>query len=141
MLGDMELRIQPEKGKERVVDATPEAIESALREMGELLFIVCSDEENERYMQDDGSQLEYGEYPEGGVKLYRASAGSVRLHGARPAFLSFLAGTDEWRELYQWEDVTGELPTVWGQRLRRAAVVAVLLVVLGFVLWRVGFFS
>ena len=33
--------------------------------------------------------------------------------GSRPAFHSFLAGTDEWRGLYQWEDVSAEVPTVW----------------------------
>jgi hypothetical protein len=140
MLGNVELQIQPEKGKARVVEATPEAIDAALREMDTLQFIICSDNEHERYMQDNGKQLEYGEYPEGGVKLYRASTGSVRLHGSRPAFHSFLAGTDEWRELYQWEDVTGELPTVRGVWARRVAVVAVLLAVVGFFLWKLGLF-
>jgi len=130
MLGNMELQIQPENGKARIVGATPEAIESALREMDTLRFIICSDDSG-RYMQDNGKVLEYGENVEGqDTKLYRASTGSVRLHGARPAFLSFLEGTDEWRDLYPWQDVSGELPTVWGQRLRIAAVVAVILAVL-----------
>jgi len=93
MLQAVELQIQPEVGKARIVEATPEAIESALREMDTLQFIICTDDSG-RYMQDNGTDLEYGEYLEGRVQLCRASTGTVRLHGSRPAFLSFLEGTD-----------------------------------------------
>jgi hypothetical protein len=131
MLRVVRLEIQPESGKTRIVDATPEAIESALREMDTLQFIICRDDGG-RYMQDDGKVLEYGEYIEvQSPRLSRASTGTVRLHGSRPAFLSFLQGTDEWRELYEWKDVSHELPTVWEQRLRWVPAVAFIL----FVLW------
>lgn len=130
MLRVVELEIQPERGKTRIVDATPETIESALREMDTLQFIICSDDGG-RYMQDNGKVLEYGENIEGKFQLCRASTGTVRLHGSRPAFLSFLEGTDEWRELYEWKDVSGEVPTVWEQRLRHLPIVAFIL----FVLW------
>ena len=140
MLQAVELQIQPEVGKARIVDATPEAIESALREMDTLQFIICSDDGG-RYMQDNGKVLEYGENLEGkNTKLYRASTGGLRLHGSRPAFLSFLEGTDEWRELYRWDDVSDEVPTIWGTRLRMAAVVALLLGALWFVLAGIGLF-
>lgn len=140
MLRAVELRIQPETGKARIVDATPEAIESALREMGALQFIICSDDRG-RFMQDNGKELEYGENLEGkDTRLLRASTGTVRLHGSRPAFLSFVEGTDEWRELYRWKDVSDEVPTVWGQRRRIAAIVAILLGVLWVLwfLWKLG---
>jgi len=136
----VELRIQPEVGQARIADATPEAIESALHEMDALQFIICTDDSG-RFMQDNGEVLEYGENLEGqDARLYRASTGSVRLHGSRPAFLSFLEGTDEWRDLYPWEDVSGELPTVWGTRLRIAKVVAAILGVLWlfWFLWMCG---
>jgi len=139
MLRIVELRIQPETGKTRIVEATPEAIESALGEMDTLQFIICSDDGG-RYMQDNGKVLEYGENLEGKFQLCRASTGTVRLHGSRPAFLSFLEGTDEWRELYRWKDVSDEVPTVWGQRLRIAKIVAILLGALWFFLWKLGVF-
>jgi len=139
MLRIVELRIQPETGKTRIVEATPEAIESALGEMDTLQFIICSDDGG-RYMQDNGKVLEYGENLEGKFQLCRASTGTVRLHGSRPAFLSFLEGTDEWRELYRWKDVSDEVPTAWGQRLRIAKIVAILLGALWFFLWKLGVF-
>jgi len=139
MLRVVELQIQPETGKARIVDATPEAIESALREMDTLQFIICSDDGG-RYMQDNGKVLEYGENLEGKFQLCRASTGTVRLHGSRPAFLSFLEGTDEWRDLYRWKDVSDEVPTVWGQRLRTAATVALILGALWFFLSKLGVF-
>jgi len=140
MLQAVELRIQPEVGKARIMDATPEAIESALNEMDALQFIICT-EDSGRFMQDNGKALEYGENLEGrNTKLYRASTGSLRLHGSRPAFLSFLEGTDEWRERYRWDDVSDEVPTIWGTRLRMAAVVALLLGALWFVLAGIGLF-
>jgi hypothetical protein len=139
MLRVVRLEIQPETGKARIVDATPEAIESALREMDTLQFIICSDDGG-RFMQDSGKALEYGENLEGKVQLCRASTGTVRLHGSRPAFLSFLEGTDEWRGLYEWKDVSHEVPTAWGTRLRTALAVALVLGALLFFLKKLGLF-
>ena len=139
MLRAVELRIQPDTGDERIVKATPETIETALREMDALQFIVCSDDGG-RYMQDNGKVLEYGECLEGEDRLYRASTGSVRLHGSLPAFLSFLEGTDEWRELYRWDDVSGEIVSGWTEWLRTAAFVALMLGALVFILKGIGIF-
>lgn len=126
MLGNVELRIQPAKGKERIVEATPEAVESALFELGKIEFIVVSDDHG-RFMQDNGTVLEHGENVEGYLTLLRASPGSVRMLGSRPAFQSFLAGTDEWRDLYPWKDVSDEVGSAWGQRLCDAVLILTLL--------------
>jgi hypothetical protein len=133
----VELQIQPDTGDARIVEATPETIETALRGMGALQFIICTDESG-RFMQDNGKVLEYGEHREGVDRLYRATIGSVRLRGSLPAFLSFLEGTDEWRELYRWDDVTDQVPSGWTGWLGTAAVIVFFLAAVVFVLKGIG---
>ena len=105
----MKLRIQPERGNEQVGDATPEAIEAALGEVGTTVqfIIVEAEDADDRFMQCNGRELECRADLEGdGAKLYRADQGSVSVQGALPALVSFVEGTEAWRELYRWSDAS-----------------------------------
>ncbi len=112
LAGEVELRVKPKRGKVRVVEATPEALADALRDVGtEVKWIQL--EKKWQYMRFDvDKELDYGDTPlQGEPTLHRASAGSIGEIGALPALEAFLSGSDEWRKLYEWEDVSYELGT------------------------------
>ena len=71
-------------------------------------FVIVEDEAG-RFMQTNGGALEYGEEVFGEVTLLRAGPQIEGLEDALRVFVAFAAGSDEWRRLCDWTDVTAEL--------------------------------
>jgi hypothetical protein len=62
-------------------------------------------EECRRFLQENGSDPWILEYREGGSGRHYRAAGHVTLEQVRRAFLSYLAGRDEWRQGLTWEEL------------------------------------
>ena len=119
----MKLTIARDDGKEQVVEATPEALEAALRDVGtKVEFIVVEDEAERRLMQTNGEQFEYGEQELGLPRHFRAHGPAKSFEDTLRVFVAFTAGSDEWRTLCDWTDVTAEV-------YKRSRPVVVILIV------------
>lgn len=115
----------------KTVEATPDAIEAALREVGSKLDFMIIEDGPGTYMQTDGAQLEYRETELGQFKHFRAY---VDYEDALRAFVAYAAGSDEWRGLCDWKDVTLEFVS---RPVTLALIIVAALAAAGVFLWLV----
>ena len=136
----MEFKVKPTRGKPRVLEATPEALQEAMLDVGTSLKWIRLEDGAFRFMQFDADrELDYGDTPlQGPPELHRADAGSVDALGALPAMEAFLGASDEWRELYEWEDVSYELGTRINSLPKLLFVIFMILVIIVVLLETVG---
>ena len=98
----MKLTIHPKRGKRQVVEATPEAVEAALRKVGDTVHSIIVESRMGPFLSTNGGPLEYVDNVPFKYRRFRAGNGDMSFQDTLRVLVAF-AASEDWHELCEWK--------------------------------------